>query len=127
MPDRRLLGALATATLAALAAAGGAAAAQPPRDCLTAWNRSAPKALRDDVQRATRVQLSRANDWGSGSCMLLYVGRSGTLKLAYGTRIAGPDGQAGVWTAARALVSLGPKPACIRNVRVLRGGTLLPL
>jgi hypothetical protein len=125
MPSVRVLLA-AAATLTALVAAGSAAAATPPRDCVTAWNRGAPQTLRTDVQHAKRVQLTRANDWGSGSCMLLYVVR-GKLKLAYGTRIAGPDGPAGAWTAAHALVSLGPKPVCIRNVRVLRGGTLAPL
>jgi hypothetical protein len=125
MPTMRVLLA-AAATLAALVAAGSAAAAPPPRDCVRAGTRGAPQALRSDVQRAKRVQLTRSNDLGTGNCMLLYVVR-GKLKLAYGTPVASPAGQAGVWTAARALGSLGPKPACIRNVRVLRGGTLLPL
>jgi hypothetical protein len=115
----------ATAFFAALAAAGSAAAAAPPRDCLNAWNRGATQALRSDVQRARRVQLTHG-DWGN-PCALLYVLGSGKTKLAYGTPVAGPDGTAGVWTAAHTLRSLGPPIPCIRNVRILRGGTLVPL
>jgi hypothetical protein len=124
MPFVRVLLAAAV-TFAVLAAATSAGAATPPRDCLAAWNHGATPAQRDDVQRAKRVQLTRG-DWGN-PCAVLYVLRSGTTKLMYGTQVAGPDGPTGLWAAAHAIHSLGPPIRCTPNVRVLRGGTLVPL
>jgi hypothetical protein len=115
MPSVRILLA-AAATLAALVAAGSAAAAQPPRDCVTAWNSSATPAQRHELLRAARVQVGRTPD--GSRCAVTYV-RSGRIGLL----VAAPS----AWASARPWLVFGGRPVCVPNVRVLRGGTLLPL
>jgi len=116
MPSVRVLLA-AAATFAALVAAGSAAAVAPPKGCLDAWNRHASPAQRSELRRAARVQVGRTPD--GARCAVTYVFGSGRVGLL----VAAPT----VWTAARPLLVFGGRPACTPNVRVLRGGTLVPL